>query len=397
MPLNVPQRRPFYVIAHNPNELADVAAYLDAGANALEPDVCFVPGRPETYYVAHDHTPFSTPFTAAHSLRAYLQGLRALMTPNADGKRRGGHLALIAFDYKDADRGGDINALMQIVHDEFSSHPACAGVAILVTVSERSHASFLGAWAQGRSDAGVGIDEDDDPTAAIDALRQAGQRHVAYANGVMKFSPTQVYSSLGAAKALQARSADGGAPRLVYTWVLERADTLRAYLELGLDGVIVDLATVPCLLAILEEPRYRQMYALAPNGHNPWDAPALPQYALTVHTADRALAGTDVRLRFTLTGSLGSVERVIDGVRSHMFERGSVNGFSLDGVDVGQVQSVSVEALDDGLAAAWLPQRIEVNGRSLTTPSCVEFGAEDWVRRGTPITKSPSPADCGAA
>ena len=382
MPLNSPNRRPFYVIAHNPNVLADVAAYLDAGANGLEPDVCFVPGHPETYYVAHDHTPFSTPFTAAHSLRAYLQGLRALMTPDAAAKRCGGHLALIAFDYKDADRGGDVNALMQIVHDEFSSHPACAGVAILVTVSERSHASFLGAWAQGRLDAGVGIDEDDDPAAAVGALRQAGQRHVAYANGVMKFSPKQVYSSLGAAKALQAASADGGWPRLVYTWVLEQADTLRAHLELGLDGVIVDLATVPRLLAILGEPRYRTMYTLAPNGHNPWAAPVMPQYALNVRTADQPLAGTDVRLRFTLTGSHGAVERVIDGGRSHMFERGAVNGFSLDGVDVGQVQSLTVEALADGLAAAWLPIAIEVSGRSLGKSLRVEFGAEDWVRPG---------------
>ena len=201
-------------------------------------------------------------------------------------------------------------------------------------------------------------------------------------NGVMKFSPKQVYSSLGAAKALQATSADGGWPRLVYTWVLEQADTLRAHLELGLDGVIVDLATVPRLLAILGEPRYRTMYTLAPNGHNPWAAPVMPQYALNVHTADQALAGTDVRLRFTLSGSHGAVERVIDGGRSHMFERGAVNGFSLDGVDVGQVQSLTVEALADGLAAAWLPIAIEVSGRSFGKSLRVEFGAEDWVRPG---------------
>ena len=108
----------------------------------------------------------------------------------------------------------------------------------------------------------------------------------------------------------------------------------------------------------------------------------MPQYALTVRTADQPLAGTDVRLRFTLSGSHGAVERVIDGGRSHMFERGSVNGFSLDGVDVGRVQSLTVEALADGMAAAWLPMAIEVSGRSLGEPLRVEFGAEDWVRPG---------------
>ncbi|HUR82027.1 MAG TPA: hypothetical protein VM733_14780, partial [Thermoanaerobaculia bacterium] len=31
--------RPFYIVAHNPNQLWDVDAALAAGANALEPDI----------------------------------------------------------------------------------------------------------------------------------------------------------------------------------------------------------------------------------------------------------------------------------------------------------------------------------------------------------------------
>src|SRR5205823_5737181 len=38
-PLNGAPKRPFYVIAHNPNTLADVKKALDAGANGLEPDI----------------------------------------------------------------------------------------------------------------------------------------------------------------------------------------------------------------------------------------------------------------------------------------------------------------------------------------------------------------------
>jgi hypothetical protein len=384
-----PIRRPFYVIAHNPNTLADVAAFLAAGANALEPDVCFVPDHPETYYVSHDHTPFSTPFTAAHSLRAYLAGLRALMVPDADGRAPGGALALIAFDYKDADRGGDINALLRIVDEEFSGRSEGAGVAILVTVSARSHAAFLGGYAQDRPRVGVGIDEDGAPEAVVEALCAAGQAHIAYANGVMKYNPKQVYSSLAAAKALQA-ALDSAQPQLIYTWVLERDETLRAHLELGLDGVIVDVGTVPRLLAILQEPRYRAMYALAARGHDPWTAPALPQYALQVRTADVALAGTDARLRFTLHGEAGTIERVIDGGRSHMFERDSTNRFSLDGADLGRIQALSIEALDGGLGAGWLPREIELRSRLLASALRFEFGAEDWVVAGKPLTR-PAP------
>jgi hypothetical protein len=36
---NGQHRRPFYIVGHNPNTLEEVAAFLDAGANALEPDV----------------------------------------------------------------------------------------------------------------------------------------------------------------------------------------------------------------------------------------------------------------------------------------------------------------------------------------------------------------------
>ena len=379
-----PYRRPFYVIAHNPNTVDEAAAFLAAGANALEPDVCWVPERPETWYVAHDHTPLSNPFDAAHSLRTYLAGLRALAAPGTAGER----LALIAFDYKDAERGGDINELLRVVFDEFAGRPEGAGVAILVTVSARSHAAFLGAFAQDRPATGVGIDEDDAPALAMQALRDAGQRRVAYANGVMKYSPKQVYSSLAAAKALQAQAADA-LPKLVYTWVLERDETLRTHLELGLDGAIVDVGTVPRLLAILGEERYRAMYVPAERGHDPWTAPAPPQYALRLRTADVEYAGTDARMRFTLGGAAGAIERVLDFGRSHMAERGSTCGFALDGLDLGRIESLTIESLGGGIGPDWLPAEVEVDGRMLAAPLRFVFGADDWIQPGQRLTKPP--------
>jgi hypothetical protein len=362
-----------------------VAAFLAAGANALEPDVCWAPDRPETWYVAHDHTPFSTPFTAENSLRAYLAGLRALAAPGGAGAK----LALIAFDYKDADRGGDVNELLRVIFDEFAGRPEGAGVAILVTISDRGHAAFLGRYAQDRPCTGVGIDEDDAPALAMKALRDSGQKNFAYANGVMKFSPKQVYSSLAAAKAIQAASADA-LPKLVYTWVLELDDTLRTHLELGLDGVIVDVGTVPRLLAILREPRYGAMYTVAERGRDPWTATPPPQYALEVRTADADRAGSDAKLRFTLSGDAGTVERVIDGGRSDMFERGSTCSFSLDGVDLGAVRSLGIESLGGGVGPDWLPRSIEVRSRALAAPLRFEFAVDEWVAPGRPLTKTPA-------
>ena len=35
--------RPFYVVGHNPNTIPQVLAALDAGANAIEPDINVYP------------------------------------------------------------------------------------------------------------------------------------------------------------------------------------------------------------------------------------------------------------------------------------------------------------------------------------------------------------------
>jgi hypothetical protein len=51
------EKQKFYIIGHNPNTLEHARGYLEAGANALEPDVCFSAksSHPDHYYVSHDH------------------------------------------------------------------------------------------------------------------------------------------------------------------------------------------------------------------------------------------------------------------------------------------------------------------------------------------------------
>ena len=374
------RKQKFYILAHNPNTVDEVRVCLEAGANALEPDVCYSAARPERYYVAHDHTPFANPFDAAHSLGAYFDGVRALVEAGHD-------LALIAFDYKDGD-GGDINELLQIVQERFSRFPACAGVAVLVTVSSLDHTPFLGRWKQDRANVGVGIDEDAHPAQVVQALRALGQSRICYGNGRVKTSPKQVYASLAAAKALQAASG-GVLPRLVYAWVLEAAEEIRSHLELGIDGLIVDIDTVARLRAILQEPRYAPRYELARKGNNPFAAPPLPQYGVQVRTADTRLAGTDARLQFTLSGAAGSVSRIIDGGFRDMFEQGSTNAFTLDGVDVGAVRGLQIEALTADLGSDWLPAAITLSGPGLPQPLVFGFGPDEWVVQGKPVLKTP--------
>jgi hypothetical protein len=49
---NVP--RPFYIVGHNPNTIADVHAALDAGANAIEPDVNVYDDHEDQLCISHE-------------------------------------------------------------------------------------------------------------------------------------------------------------------------------------------------------------------------------------------------------------------------------------------------------------------------------------------------------
>jgi len=150
------QQQKFYIVAHNPNTKDDAEAYLKAGANALEPDVCFSskPSRPDHYYVSHSHTssdPDSHDFDHEHSLANYMQGIKDLIL------RNNYNLAFIWFDYKDSPEG-DINTLLKIVHDNFTVFDQkCADVAIMVSVAHISDCTFVNGYDQSIPNAGVAM------------------------------------------------------------------------------------------------------------------------------------------------------------------------------------------------------------------------------------------------
>src|SRR6266851_4757285 len=163
------QKQKFYIVAHNPNIIANVKIYLDAGVNALEPDVCFSSKstHPDRYYVSHDHISSdedSYDFDHEHSLANYMQQLAALLAST----EKSYDLALIWFDYKDSPEG-DINEMLKIVHNNFTVVNAkCAGVAIMVSVAHISDASFVNGYDQSIPNAGVAIDQDDNAVGVRD-------------------------------------------------------------------------------------------------------------------------------------------------------------------------------------------------------------------------------------
>ncbi len=190
------QKRKFYILAHNPNTLQEAEDFLKVGANALEPDVCFDAETTERFFVSHG-TFGSNPFTREHSLVSYLQGLRRMLTDAGNGY----NLALIAFDIKTP--AFDINEFVGVVFDNFSVHPVCSGVAILITVSSLSDIGFLNAYDGTKDNVAVGVDEEKSAADVQAGFTEGAQKRFTYANGsiltVIKFG---LFKSIMTAKGL---------------------------------------------------------------------------------------------------------------------------------------------------------------------------------------------------
>jgi hypothetical protein len=387
------QQQKFYIVAHNPNTIKDAKAYLDAGVNALEPDVCFDEDEPDQYFVSHSHVssdPDSYDFTHEHSLANYMQGLANLLSST----EKSYNLALIWFDYKDSP-DGDINTLLKIVHDNFTvKTPICAGVAIMVSVAHISDASFVNGYDQTIDNAGVAIDQDDDCTGVCNNFVSALEKRFAYADGIMVGgSPIGIYTSVMKAKVLQAQAKSPDRQfKMIHTWVLASDNSLRSYLDLHIDGIIVNISTVPTLISILNEPHYQPMYQLATNGYNPWGAPPIPSYWGKVQTADVTWAGTDALVNLTLTGTNGSLVYTIHGDWAGVLEQGDSNDVAWQGSNIGTITNLKAELGNTaGNAPEWLPIMITVGSSLMPNDLYFNYGPNDWVKWGVPVTKTPDP------
>lgn len=261
-------QRPFYIIGHNPNTVQEAAAFLhpDGGyaANALEPDIIFNAAEGE-YYVFHPPLLVNWNMPSADnegsiSLYEYLNGLEEII----------GHvnLTLIAFDIKKAhDTGFDINHFMQFVYDNFSSKPHCSHVAILATVADYSDIKVMSAFNNQYANFAVGIDEHDDPGEVQSAFKEAHVPNFTYAHGSSLAITKAMKNSVKKAGEMQLV---GNSFKLVYAWTVNNEENMAAYLKMGVDGMIVDLAAVASLSAFLSAPEYRDRYRLAEPGYNPF-------------------------------------------------------------------------------------------------------------------------------
>jgi len=373
------QKRSFYIIGHNANTIEEAAEFLKKGANALEPDIVYVNG---VFYVTHQQR---LSYEGLPTVQQYLKDLKTLLQTHHYP------LALLIWDIKTPDFHP--NDFIGLVKEHFCGD-ICDGVAMLITHAE-DHA-FLNRYRGYYPNVGVGVDESNmSARELLEIFLNGGQPNFTYADGITAFlDKPGVFKNITDALQLRDES-EGGGFSLVYTWVLSQQASMRKYLDSYIDGIFVDAFAVDRLKELLAAEPYRDVYALAENGYNPFMAPPVPKYHLCITTKDQLLAGTDSQIIFTLTGTSGLSLNSLPyhATAPGALERGQTTHVTIHGLDLGEIKSLTVAPVTAGLGAAWLPEKIEVSSSLLSKKLEFVFNTaatEEWVsKKKGAVTKFP--------
>jgi glycerophosphoryl diester phosphodiesterase len=340
----VPPPRPFYILGHNTNTIEEVQAALELGANAIEPDVNVYLADANALCISHDKAAGNAP-----SLQAFLTDLRRVA-------REDERLALVVFDCKTAlakPRHGA--ALLRAIRTHLS---ADTGLNVVLSVAELSEFGMFRDIAAGLGPReGLMVDFEDDPVAVSRRFARAAVSNGCYGNGISVLNAQlgpHVRPSMERACALRAAS---GQPRFIYVWTVNDGALLREYVRIGVDGIITD--DPARLRHIVSTPDFARQVRLATRDDVPFAA-AHGAYALTVHTAQVAWAGTDAFLTFTLRGDHGTAAVTVDAQWGHRMESGRTDYVTLRSADLGPLQSLTVSLVEQGMDSDWRLERIEV-------------------------------------
>jgi glycerophosphoryl diester phosphodiesterase len=327
---NVP--RPFYIVGHNPNTIPDVITALDAGANAIEPDVNVYADNEGELCISHSEGEPSAP-----SLTQFLSSLHdiAIQRPA---------LALVIFDCKEkvaiAQHGTTLrNAIRALL-------TSGTGLNVIISVSSFSETAIFDNIKNGLEPReGLMIDEENDPIAVSNFFTTNGVENQCFGNGISFLNEIlgpNVRPSMERACEFRAES---NRTRFIYVWTVQDDDLLREYIHIGVDGIITD--AVAKLRRISNESQFRSVIRLAARNDDPF-SPANLAYGLTIHTGDTWMAGTDANVTFTLTGAAGSASITVDTSRPRRMERNDWNLVTLHNLNLGALQSITVQRDNEG-------------------------------------------------
>jgi hypothetical protein len=248
-------KRPFYLIARNPNSVEEAIECLAAGANALEPDVYFIDND---FYVMDSASLWSKLLTTPKRgprLADYLTELQGLIVSSKKDECPL-RLARILFDIKNLSHF-DLNRFFEVVRSNFS----LPGVALGVTTRDKKQIGINGFVPKDEKET-IGLDG----YSAKDALDFFKEIRMNYTYACGPSAPMVSAISkdyfIEIMTAIRFRdSASAVKPNQVYAWTVNCKDSMRTYLSLGVDGFTTD--KIKDALSVISEPEFEEKFVLA--------------------------------------------------------------------------------------------------------------------------------------
>ncbi|MEY2407602.1 MAG: hypothetical protein QOF48_272 [Verrucomicrobiota bacterium] len=351
-PPNGAARRPFYNVGHNPNTIAEAELALQAGANALEPDIqMHCDGHLIMYHDDCDLPPYTR---VPESMEAYLDGLHqlALQYPG---------LALVVFDVKTpAATAAFGTQILNAIRTRFNTNGV--KVNVIINIGPQSDgALFDNILARLGPREGVLIDGENDPTAIANYFVGRGYSgNIGYGNGTAGYGLPFIGPNMPTSvdRAAYMRAAFGNLKNIPYVYAIEFSSDMSMFMDAGVDGIIPDIFPPPPLLIAAPIIVLNSVLAgrpdlrLATRADNPFQ-PRNEAYALAIRTGTGTGAGTDANLTFTLNGSLGSSSITANTSEEYRMENGSINYVTIPSRDLGTLLSITVHNDDAGSGPAW--------------------------------------------
>ncbi|XP_069736464.1 lipoxygenase homology domain-containing protein 1 [Phaenicophaeus curvirostris] len=220
-----------------------------------------------------------------------------------------------------------------------------------------------------------------------------GERQLKRSNNLNKFEKGQVdvftikAIDLGELKKLRIRHDNSGASP---SWYLERVEIVdrkesttyyfpcQRWLAVEEDDGQIVRELVPVDEAFVKKDSENDGQSLATLGLE--QKAKSTTYTVKVKTGDKKNAGTDANVFITLYGSkddTGTVSLKASKINKNKFERGKVDEFTVESVDLGDLKKIKIGHDNKGNSNGWFLEWVEIDAPSLG--QCLKFPCGRWL------------------
>ncbi|KAM6034199.1 lipoxygenase homology domain-containing protein 1 [Chlamydotis macqueenii] len=220
-----------------------------------------------------------------------------------------------------------------------------------------------------------------------------GERQLKRSNNLNKFEKGQVdvftikAIDLGELKKLRIRHDNSGASP---SWFLERVEIVdlkesttyyfpcQRWLAVEEDDGQIVRELVPVDEAFVKKDSENDGQSLATLGLE--QKAKSTTYTVKVKTGDKKNAGTDANIFITLYGSkddTGIVSLKSSKINKNKFERGKIDEFTVESVDIGDLKKIKIGHDNKGNSTGWFLEWVEIDAPSLG--KCLRFPCGRWL------------------